>query len=90
MKTEDLAVGDIYVYDGYTCVTEAEIVEVIKIYFSEVSVKPLGEPDSEIFKCHHSDLLTLEEADHELFLRIKQAETLRQEVKAQLHLKLCQ
>ena len=89
MKTEDLVVGNFYVYDGYECVTEAELVELIQVNF-EVKVKPIGEPNSEIFRCHPSDLMTLEEADHELFLRIKQAETLRQEVKAQLYLKTCQ
>jgi len=95
MKTEDLVVGDVYIYDGYECVTEAELVELIQTQsmdnsLFEIIVKPVGEPDSEIFGCHPSDLMSLEEADHELFLRIKQAETLRQEIKAQLYLKTCQ
>jgi hypothetical protein len=95
MKLKDLVVGNVYVFDGGVNIAEAEVVELIQIYSKntslfEVKVKPLEAPESEVFNCDGYNLLTLEEADHELFLLIKQAETLRQEVKAQLHLKLCQ
>lgn len=82
MKTEDLVVGDVYVYDGYECV------KVLALYKDQTLVKDLR--SGEEFVSYSASLMTLEEADHELFLRIKQAETLRQEVKAQLYLKTCQ
>ena len=90
MQLNDLRIGEICVYDGYESFVEAELVEVLAKYEGrtpdrDVLIKSLT--TGEEFRSYSTALVSLEKADHELWLTIKQAENLRQEVKSKLNKK---
>ena len=86
----DLKVGDIFVYDGYESLHEAELVRIHHIYVAldrdaDILVKPLN--SKEEFRTLKSKLITLEEANHRLWSLIREAEMLKREIGVQLNLK---
>lgn len=88
MQLKDIVVGDVYLYGCFESFVEAELVKVLQIYDGktpdrDVLLKTLD--DDEEFRGYSTAIMSLEKADHELWLTIRQAETLRQEIKNQLN-----
>ena len=81
-----MQLDDIIVWVSGSDFNDWQLVQILEIWDDKATlVKSLD--SGSIFRGSGFKLLTLEQADHELWVTIRQAETLRQEIKSQLNKK---